>query len=83
MLYECNPKLVVKSFKLNFMYIRVSYMYKDGRGNSCNDFKICLQLVVFGTWVIVLIVLFCNLKINFAFTELPQNISPYDNKDWK
>jgi hypothetical protein len=31
----------VKSFKLDFMYIRVSYMYKDGRGNICDDLKIC------------------------------------------
>jgi hypothetical protein len=68
---------------LDFMYIRNLYMYKDGKGNICNDLKNCLQLVVFGTWVIALIALFCSLKINFAFAELPQNISPYDSTDWK
>jgi hypothetical protein len=57
-LYECSPELVVRSFKLDFMYIRISYMYRDGKGNICNDLKNCLQVVVFGAWVIVLIALF-------------------------
>jgi hypothetical protein len=80
-LYECNPELVVKSYELDFMYIKILYMYKDGKGNICSDLKICLQLVVCGTWVMGLIALFCTLKINFSFAELPQNITPYDNKD--
>jgi hypothetical protein len=25
----------------------------------------------------------CSLNINFAFAEFPQNISPYNNKEWK
>jgi hypothetical protein len=33
--------------------------------------------------IIALIALFCNLKINFTLAELPQNINPYDNRDWK
>jgi hypothetical protein len=49
----------------------------------CKYLKYCLQLVVFGIWIIVLLALFCSLKINFAFVELPQNINPYNNKDWK
>jgi hypothetical protein len=47
-LYECNPELSAKLLKLDFMYISVSYMYKDGRGNMHNDLKVCLQLVVLG-----------------------------------
>jgi hypothetical protein len=39
--------------------------------------------VVFYIYIMALIALFCNLKINFAFAELPQNINPYDNMDWK
>jgi hypothetical protein len=56
-------------------------MYRHGRGSVCNNVKYCFQLVVFGICIIALIALFCYLKINFAFTELPQNINPYNNKD--
>jgi hypothetical protein len=30
-----------------------------------------------------LIALFCSLNISFAFAEFPQNISPYNNREWK
>jgi hypothetical protein len=36
----------------------------------------------FGICTIDLIALFCSLNINFAFNEFPQNISPYNNKEW-
>jgi hypothetical protein len=49
----------------------------------CNDLKYCLQLVIFGICITAVIALFCNLKINFAFAGLPQNINPYNNKAWK
>jgi hypothetical protein len=49
----------------------------------CNSLKYCLQLMFFGICTIVLIALFCSLNINFAFAEFPQNISPYNNKEWK
>jgi hypothetical protein len=52
LLYECNPDLVVKLFKLDFMYISILYMHKDGSSNIRSDLKICLPLFVFGTWVI-------------------------------
>jgi hypothetical protein len=37
----------------------------------------------FGICTIALIALFCSLNISFAFAEFPQNISPYNNKEWK
>jgi hypothetical protein len=84
-LYECISELVVNSFKLVFMYTRISYIrvYRLGRGNICNDLKYCLQLMFFGICTMALIALFCSLNINFAFAEFPQNISSYNNKEWK
>jgi hypothetical protein len=37
----------------------------------------------FGICTIALTALFCSLNINFAYAEFPQNISPYNNKEWK
>jgi hypothetical protein len=37
----------------------------------------------FGICTIALIALFCSLNIDFAYAEFPQNISPYNNKEWK
>jgi hypothetical protein len=68
---------------MDFMQTKISYIYREGRGNTCDDLKCCLQLAVFGICIIALIALFCSLKISFAFTELPKNINPYDNSDWK
>jgi hypothetical protein len=36
-LYESNPEFVVKLFKLDFIYISILCMYKDGRVNIHND----------------------------------------------
>jgi hypothetical protein len=44
-LCECTFELVVNSFRLVFMYTRISYIYRLGRGNICNDLKDCLQLM--------------------------------------
>jgi hypothetical protein len=82
-LCECISKFVVNSIRLVFMYTRISYIYRLGRGNICNDLKYCLQLMFFGICTIALITLFCSLNINFAFAKFPQNNSPYNNKEWK
>jgi hypothetical protein len=58
-------------------------MYKYGKGSICRYLKYCLQLEDFGICIITLIALFCSLKINFVFAELPHIINPYDNMDWK
>jgi hypothetical protein len=82
-LCECISKFVVSSFRLVFMYTRISYIYRLDRGNICNDLKYCLQLMFFGICTIALIALFCSLNINLTFAKFPQNISPYNSKEWK
>jgi hypothetical protein len=82
-LCECISDFVVNSFRLVFMYTRISYIYRLGRGNICNNLKYCLQLVFLGICTIALIALFCSLNIYFAYAEFPQNISPYNNMECK
>jgi hypothetical protein len=88
-LCKCISEFVENSFRLVFMYTRISYIYiyiyiyRLGRGNICNDLKYCLQQMFFGICTIALIALFCSLNINFAFAKFPQNISPCNNKEWK
>jgi hypothetical protein len=72
--------LVVNSFRLVFMYTRISYIYRLGRGNICNDLKYCLQLMFFRDLYHSPLLLS---KYQFRISEFPQNISPYNNKEWK
>jgi hypothetical protein len=72
-LCECTFELVMNSFRLVFMYTRISYIYRLCRGNICNDLKCCLQLMFFGICTIALIALNYYVREN-------QSLNPIQSK---
>ena len=58
-------------------------MYWENKVNIFNCLNKILQYSRLRLLVIILISLFCTLKMSPQITELPQNITPYFNRELK
>ena len=64
-------------------YMSNENIYWDGRVSICNCLQRFWQESCFPLLIIILIILFCILKMLLLRCELPQNITPYDITEWK